>query len=104
HRVWFSDHSPDTETWLPLSDFEEYLPEKYKKPPEEALKAGHWGGDYWQVVDFIEAIRTGQPPEIDVVTALEWTAIGLCSIESINRGGVPVDLPDFRAAVANAGG
>lgn len=104
HRVWFSDHSPDTETWLPLSDFEEYLPEKYKNPPEEALKAGHWGGDYWQVVDFIEAIRTGQPPEIDVVTALEWTAIGLCSIESINRGGVPVDLPDFRAAVANAGG
>lgn len=97
HKVWFADYCDGPQDWRPLSDFEEYLPERYKNPPEEALKAGHWGGDYWEVRDFIDAILTGEPPEIDVVTAVEWTAVGLCSIESISRGGAPVDVPDFRA-------
>lgn len=96
HRIWLADYSTGPEDWRPLSDFDDFLPEKYKNPPPEALQSGHWGGDYWEVMDFVEAIQTGKPPEIDVYTAVEWTAVGLCSIESIEKGGVPVEVPKFR--------
>ena len=39
---------------------------------------------------------SGAPPPIDVYTSLEWTAAGLCSQLSIDNGGVPIRVPDFR--------
>ncbi len=96
-KIWLADHADHPEEWRPLSDFEEHLPDHVKNPPTEALRSGHWGGDYWEVLDFVRAIETGDPPAIDVVTAVEWTAVGLCSMESIRRGGAPVDVPNFRA-------
>jgi predicted dehydrogenase len=82
--------------WRPLTDFEEHLPELWRNPPEEALRAGHGGGDYFEVRDFVEAALTGAPPPVDIYTALEWTAAGLCSQTSIDNGGVPIKVPDFR--------
>ena len=63
---------------------------------EAAKRAGHGGGDYWIIRDWITAIETGAPPPIDVYTGLEWTAAGLCSQISIGSGGVPIRVPDFR--------
>ena len=64
--------------------------------PAGSGSAGHGGGDYFVVRDFIEAVTSGAPPPIDVYTALEWTAAGLCSQISIDNGGVPIKVPDFR--------
>ncbi len=100
-KVWLADFCPDAQTWRPLADFNDYLPERWKNPPPEARRAGHWGGDYWEVRDFVEAIQAGAAPPIDVVTAVEWTAVGLCSIESIARRGAPVEIPDFRRLYAH---
>ncbi len=97
-KVWMADFCDGPEHWRPLADFEEYLPALWRDPPAAARAAGHGGGDYWEVLDFIDAICLRQPSPIDVVTALEWTAVGLCSQKSIDRGGIPVELPDFRAA------
>jgi hypothetical protein len=82
--------------WRPLSEFEEHLPEQWRNPPEEALKAGHDGGDYFEVRDFVESVHGGARPLVDVYTALEWTAAGLCSQTSIDNGGVAIRMPDFR--------
>lgn len=82
--------------WQPLAGYEEHLPAHWRNPPEEALKAGHGGGDYWIVRDWIDAIETGAPPPINVYHGLEWTAAGLCSQLSIDNGGVPIRVPDFR--------
>lgn len=41
---------------------------------------------------------SGEPPDIDLWDALEWTAAGLCSQLSIAQGGVPIRVPDFRDA------
>lgn len=94
---WFGE-SRDGEhrEWRALSEFEEHLPEEWRNPPEAALKAGHGGGDYFVMRDFVRAIETGAPPPIDVYTSLEWTAAGLCSQISIENGGVAVKVPDFR--------
>jgi predicted dehydrogenase len=97
-NVWFGENNPGEEgrQWKPLSEFEEHLPEIWKNPSEAALRAGHGGGDYFIISDWVEAIKTGAPPPIDVYTGMEWTAAGLCSQISADNGGVPIKVPDFR--------
>ncbi len=96
-QVWVGENrTDDHRKWQPLTQFEEHLPDMWRNPPEEALRAGHGGGDYFVVRDFIEAVENGTPPPIDIYTSLEWTAAGLCSQLSIDNGGVPIRVPDFR--------
>lgn len=96
-HVWVGENrAGDDRRWRPLSDFDGLLPDEWRHPPEAALQSGHGGGDYFVVRDFIRAIQEGTPPPIDIDTGLEWTAAGLCSQLSIDNGGVPIKVPDFR--------
>ncbi len=96
-HIWIGE-SRDGEhrEWRPVSEFEEHLPRVWREATEEARRAGHGGGDYFVVSDFVEAIQNGTPPPIDIYAALEWTATGLCSQISIENRGVPIQIPDFR--------
>ncbi len=97
HKIWLADLCRDKETWLDLSDLEaEYLPEIWRHPPEAALKAGHGGGDYFEVLDFINSIVTGTPCPIGIHEAMDMTLPGLVSQQSIANGGVWLDVPDSR--------
>ena len=97
-KIWLADRSGDPNEWRSLWDFEkEFMPALWRNPPAEARRAGHGGGDYFEVAEFIQAIRTGAPPPIDLFLALDMTVPGLVSQESIARGGVPLPVPDFRA-------
>lgn len=89
------DHS-DSAAWRPLREFERYLPERYRNATEEQRSAGHYGGDFFIVQDFVDAIRHGTRPPIDVYDACEWTAVALLSELSIANGGRPMEMPDFR--------
>ena len=97
HKIWLVGMDEDTEkaTWRPLKDFYEYLPERYKNVTEEQKSAGHWGGDFFVVQDFINAITKGVKPVIDVYEACEWTAVALLSELSIMNGGRMIDMPKF---------
>ena len=65
-RIWLRSRS-EAPVWEALEDLEEeFLPELRKHPPEEAVRAGHGGGDYWQVQDFVTAIREGCEPPIGI--------------------------------------
>ena len=75
---------------------EEFLPEFWKHPPEEAVRAGHGGGDYWQVQDFVTAVREGNEPPIGIDQAMDMTLPGLVSRQSIAAGSTWVDVPDSR--------
>ncbi len=97
-KIWLADRSGGPNEWRSLFDLEaEFMPELWRNPSDEARKAGHGGGDYFEVAEFIQAIRTNTPPPIDVHMALEMTVPGLVSQESIARGGVPLPVPDFRS-------
>lgn len=77
------------------------MPAKWRRenlPPEVVQGSGHEAADYRLMGEFLAVLAGLMPPPVDVVKALEWMAVGLCSQQSIARGGVPVDLPDFRAA------
>lgn len=96
-RVWLADYCDSPETWRPLSDFEaEFLPPAWRAPSDEARQAGHGGSDWYVVRDFVDAVVNGTPPPIDVYRALDFTVPGLISEESIERGGAPRPVPDFR--------
>ena len=88
--------SAERRTWGTLDDYYDLLPPVWRNPSEEARRAGHGGGDYHEIRDFVEAARSGSRPPIDIYTSLEWTAAGLCSRISIENGGVPIKLPNFR--------
>ena len=96
-KIWIGENKTgEHRDWKSIEEFEEHLPDLWRNPPEDALKAGHGGGDYWEIRDFVEAVVNGTPPPVDVYTALEWTAAGLCSQISIMNNGVPIQVPDFR--------
>ena len=95
-RVWLRSRN-ETAAWEPLADLEEeFLPEFWKNPPEAAIKAGHGGGDYWEVEDFVEAIRTGAQPPVGIDRAMDLTLPGLLSEASLAAGSTWVDVPDPR--------
>ena len=98
HKVWLEclGHGDDRK-WVPLSDFyDKYMPERYKNATEEQKSAGHWGGDFFLVDDFLDAVLNGKKPVIDVYDACEWTAVGLLSELSVTNGGKIIDMPHFR--------
>lgn len=82
--------------WEDLMNYKELLPERYLNSTEEQRKAGHNGGDFFIVEDFINAIRTGIQPELDVYKACEWTAAGLLSSLSVVNNGKTLEVPHFR--------
>lgn len=77
------------------------MPAKWRRgnlPAKVAQGSGHEAADYRLMGEFLAVLAGLMRPPVDVVKALEWTAVGLRSQQSIERGGAPVDLPDFRAA------
>ncbi|MEN6642270.1 MAG: Gfo/Idh/MocA family oxidoreductase [Armatimonadia bacterium] len=96
-KIWLADRCEKLE-WMPLEDLaEEFLPEEWLRPSEAQLQAGHGGGDYLEVQDFISAVLDGVPPPVGIHEALDMTMPGLMSQQSIAQGGTWVEVPDSRA-------
>ncbi len=56
---------------------------------------GHSGSHPHLVNEFIRSIVEDRAPAIDVVTAANWTAVGICAHESAIHGGARVEVPRF---------
>jgi predicted dehydrogenase len=82
--------------WRPLFDFAEYLPDRYKIATDSEKNAGHGGGDFFIVDDFIQSIRENKEPYYNVYKACEWTAVGLLSELSLTNGSRMIEIPNFR--------
>ena len=74
---------------------EEYLPSFWKNITKEQLESGHGGMDYFIFREFIDCIKEGKEPCIDVYDAAAWMAISVLSEQSVQSGGAPVAFPDF---------
>ncbi len=98
HKIWVQgegEYSDDAQ-FTNLKDYYEYLPQRYKDATEEQKSAGHWGGDFFIISDFLSAVFNGDKPYVDVYDACEWTAVGLLSELSVMNGGRTIDMPNFR--------
>lgn len=97
NRVWLRDRSPDMKSWIPLEDLaDEFLPDFWKEGMERAREAGHGGGDYFEILDFVDAIKGTRPNPIDVDAAMDMTLPGLISQQSILEDGRWIEVPDSR--------
>jgi len=98
HKIYFASEGehPDQAQWTPLTEFYEHMPDRYRHATEEQKSAGHWGGDYFIVEDFVNAVKGLSKSAIDVYDACEWTAVALLSELSVMNGGRTMEMPDFR--------
>jgi predicted dehydrogenase len=99
--VWIEGRSPGErfgrERWQSLWDHAAGLEHpRWKEHGAVARGAGHGGGDYFVVEDFVNAVLTGTPPAVDVYDAATWSSVFELSRESVGLGGRPVPVPDFR--------
>ena len=58
-------------------------------------RSGHGGADYLMMKDFIECIRDGRRPEVDVYFATAMASVAILGHRSVLNGNVPYDVPDF---------
>lgn len=91
-----SDDPKQTEKW---SDMQPYY-DKYEHPmwKQAAATAGrysHGGGDYFELRDFVEAVRQRTQTPIDVYDSATWSAIFPLTIQSVAAGSSTVEFPDF---------
>jgi predicted dehydrogenase len=97
NRVWLREKCDNPNEWMDLEDLEdEFLPEFWRTADDTARKAGHGGGDYFEIMDFVAAIEGTRPPEIGIHLAMDMTLPGLISQQSIAQAGSWVDVPDSR--------
>ena len=99
--IWIDGRSPGVSPgnaeWESLWNYsDEYEHPRWRDWGDQARRAGHGGGDFFVLNDFIQAILDGTPPPIDVYDAVTWSSITPLAIESIKQGGSAVDVPDFR--------
>ena len=64
--------------------------------PEHIRNAPHGGADYYPIMYFIDSIINDTAPVVDVYTAVETAAPAIMAAESARRGGILLDVPDFR--------
>ena len=83
--------------WTPLPQLEErYLSPQWRERLAAAAHAGHGGGDYLEVLEFVQSIRAGQAPAIGIDEAMDMTLPGLVSQASILDDGAWHTVPDSR--------
>ena len=97
HRVWLRSKCDGPNQWLDLQTLEdEFLPDFWKHADEAAHKAGHGGGDYFEILDFVDAILGRRPNPIGIHEAMDMTLPGLVSQQSIQEDGRWLRVPDSR--------
>jgi predicted dehydrogenase len=90
-RIWHEDYD-----MKPGQLKEQVYTPDWPEHGELARKAGHGGGDFWTNFHFSNAIRSGEPPFLDVYRGVEMSSVGIIAWKSALEDGVPIDVPDFR--------
>lgn len=97
NRIWLRGRCKDANTWMDLTELsDEFLPEFWKANLARGQAAGHGGGDFFEVLDFVDAISGRRPNPIGIHEAMDMTLPGLISQQSIAEGGRWIDVPDSR--------
>ena len=105
-RIWLKRlPGADPRAWRDLNDFTNdsglkarFVPQWWRDAPPEALAAGHGGSDFFELWDFVRAVRGEAPCRIGIDAAMDMTLPGLISQQAVTAGAW-LDVPDSRAWV-----
>lgn len=78
------------------SSFNFQVKPQWSEMGEMADKAGHGGGDFWELYYFARQILTGEKAPWDIYAASDVTLAGIQALRSAEEEGVPREIPDFR--------
>lgn len=101
--LWMEDNqsihiegrSPEHQ-WEPFEPYlEEYEHPLWREYLKQGVRGGHDGMDYLVLRAWIESMKAGTTPPIDVYDTAAWMAITALSEQSIALGSAPVAFPDF---------
>ena len=96
-KIWLRSLSKNPHTWTNIKELEkDFLPDYWLHASEETVKAGHGGGDYFEVMDFADAVTGKKPCPIGIHEAMDMTLPGLISQKSIAQKGGVLPVPDSR--------
>jgi len=85
--------------WEPFAPYQK----RFEHPLWRALRGpalnsgGHGGAEYLMFHDFLKSVRAKTAAPQDVYDAATWSAVFPLSIQSVAKGGQPVEFPDFTA-------
>jgi predicted dehydrogenase len=68
----------------------------FPEAPEHAALGGHGTAEWFMLTDFLNAIRTGATPKLDVYEGVMYSLPGVCAAESAANGGQPVAIPQYQ--------
>ncbi len=92
-----SSREKDEAVWEALWNYEDqYEHPLWKRWRNEATNAGHGGGDFFVLEEFVASILEKRRPAIDVYDAVTWSSLIPLSAKSASAGGRPVSIPDFK--------
>jgi len=84
------------ECWGNIEQYhDEYGHPLWKEYEEVGIREGHGGMDWLVLRAFVESVKNGTKPPIDIYDAVAWMCITPLSEASIAKGGMPVEIPDF---------
>jgi len=90
--------APDRAGWLPPS-IRRYTTRFVYGEDERHLSfeqgGGHHGSHPHLAHEFVRSIVEKRTPQIEAITAANWTASGICAHESALLGGQEITIPDF---------
>lgn len=86
-------HAEWESLWVHTEQYEHPLWKQWIKTAQEA---GHGGGDFFVIDEFVSAILEHRRPAIDVYDAVEWSVVFPLSVESVTSQGKPIAFPNFR--------
>ena len=96
YSIYLEDKSPNPHEWEPFDPYlKKYDHSLWKKFENDADGAGHGGIDFFIVRAFVESIKRGIKPPIDVYDAVSMSVISPLSEKSISNGSTSVEFPDF---------
>ncbi len=79
-----------------MKEFEEkYSPKIWKEITQEQIDAGHGGMDTHMLKAFFDHVLANEEMPIDIYDAVSWMVVTCLSEDSISKGGMPVEIPDF---------
>ncbi|MSR84692.1 MAG: Gfo/Idh/MocA family oxidoreductase [Candidatus Latescibacteria bacterium] len=90
-RVWHEDWN-----LTPGQEAERVYTPDWPEHGDLARQAGHGGGDFWTCFHFANAIRTGEPPFLDVYRGVAMSSVGILAWKSALEEGRAFAVPDFR--------
>ena len=92
NSVYITGRTPAYHQWEPFDPYQTQYEHPWWK---KKFEGGHGGTDFLELKLFIEAVRHGTQPPIDVYDSVLMSCIVPLSGDSIKAGSMPVKVPDF---------